>query len=131
MLAENGHARDRRGDRPVWVRESWRTVSGHTPGPWTAVDFAIEAESPDRPGFTDVIGWASNDDESTGLANARLIAAAPELLDAVTHLKDHVAAEAMFVRERVGGEWHPVDEALAGLLEAAELAIGKAEGQTS
>jgi hypothetical protein len=60
---------------------------------------------------------------------ARLIAAAPELLAALKALKDHVAGEAMFVKGSDGAAWQPVDEPLASLLEAAEVAISKGEGR--
>ena len=56
----------------------------HTPGPWTFVGSAIEADSPSRPGFTDVIAWVSADIEEVNAdANGRLIAAAPLLLQAL------------------------------------------------
>lgn len=62
-------------------------MSTHTPGPWTAVGRAIEADSPEREGFTDVVGWISDDyGERRADANARLIAAAPDMYDILKDL---------------------------------------------
>jgi hypothetical protein len=113
-----------------------------TPGPWIAkmqrskegraLGWIIETPRGDR------IGWSSYADVETNEGdlpqsepNAHLIAAAPELLAALISLKDHAAAEAMFVKGSDGAAWQPVEEPLAGLLAAAEVAISRAEGRES
>lgn len=93
------------------------TQSKHTPGPW-AVAVAGRSESP----HSRVIGakglpvagvWSSDNTDAGRLANARLIAAAPDMLGALDELL--AAAE---LHER------PSDAAL----EAAQQAIRKATG---
>lgn len=77
-------------------------MSGHTPGPWELVGF--------KPGFTtfDLFGpggrqviarasyenmWLATYDPETDAANARLIAAAPALLEALVNLYGIAEAE--------------------------------------
>ena len=66
----------------------------HTPGPWCvfhmgdtiAIETGVEA-SGSRPNVIDWTGFDSNEqDPGTDLANARLIAAAPELLEALENI---------------------------------------------
>jgi hypothetical protein len=52
--------------------------SSHTPGPWTSEDHYVHAEGLR---FVAVSGGVSSCKESEAFANARLIAAAPELLE--------------------------------------------------
>lgn len=59
--------------------------------------------------------------------NARLIAAAPDLLAALAALKDHVASEMTFTGDGAG--WQPDDLPLAQLVTNAEDAIAKATAQ--
>jgi len=61
-------------------REEPRSVS-HTPGPWTTGGYYIKADDGKRliADLAMSMGCVSLDDE--GLANARLIAAAPEMLE--------------------------------------------------
>ena len=63
-------------------------MSKHTPGPWIAVGYQVEVESDDIPDICNCdpahidqehLQW----DEETIMANARLIAAAPDLLEAL------------------------------------------------
>lgn len=90
-------------------------IVAHTPGPWTFVGSAIEADSPTRPGFTDVIGWVSTDvDEVNADANGRLIAAAPELLAEL-----HAAARLL------QDSRHPSTEQWARIWEVIAKAGGK------
>jgi hypothetical protein len=113
-----------------------------TPGPWIArmqqskdgrdLGWIIETPRGDR------IGWSSYADVQSNKGdlpqsgpNAHLIAAAPELLAALISLKDHIAGEAMFVEGSDAAAWQPVDEPLASLLAAAEVAISRAEGRES
>ena len=101
-------------------------MSEHTPGPWTAFigddknTVAVQVKHPRHGGTIDLIQWMGFDNSAIPyeqhVANANLIAAAPELLEA---LKD-------FVRHK---------EVLAITFEAwksegrAEAAIKKAEGR--
>jgi hypothetical protein len=67
------------------------TASVHTPGPWRAIlgkngdyDHAITS---DASGYGDSrVGWVREYPHEVGIANARLIAAAPDLLAACEHL---------------------------------------------
>jgi hypothetical protein len=109
----------------------------HTPGPWTGW---YTPTGPDEHGWaigpegcTPCVATVSAD-EAGGLtdgasieANARLIAAAPDLLAALIALKDHVAGEMTFTDDGAG--WQPDDLPLAQLLTTAEDAITKAEGE--
>jgi hypothetical protein len=65
----------------------------HTPGPWTfnlttGVIRSISEEFPNcrQPVICDLRRWPSGDTTYIDSANARLIAAAPELLEALQHL---------------------------------------------
>jgi hypothetical protein len=80
------------------------TEQKHTPGPWR-VDYAQGIMTQDG----DAIAYCCEDCSSTPSPNARLIAAAPDLLEA---LKAAVAYP-------ITGNWY----------EQAEAAIAKAEGK--
>ena len=63
-------------------------MTKHTPGPWIAVGYQVEVERDDVPDICSCdpenidqehLNW----DEKTVMANARLIAAAPDLLEAL------------------------------------------------
>ena len=89
----------------------------HTPGPWTVRDHGgyIEVETPDEPTVAH-FGSLSFDgaDHDWALANARLIAAAPELLAALKAMADRA-------------EWYGDED--ADSLCGARAAIAKAEGR--
>ena len=93
----------------------------HTPGPWVAVGAGVYSESNDP--FLEIIFSAHNTrsaSRETAKANARLIAAAPEML---RRLKNRVVD-----CDRVGGLDWPTDsrcEACSGDMAA----IAKAEGE--
>lgn len=90
----------------------------HTPGPWVK-DRHGQLRSPQgkQVGVWDAgIAWVQRDEESE--ANARLIAAAPDLLEALKQAVD---------REEYGKE--EGDEVPQWLLDA-RAAIAKAEGRT-
>jgi len=102
-------------------------MSKHTPGPWT-----IGGELISRQGTATEIAsvWSHHHpdrrrdapDQETADANARLIAAAPLLLETSAELIRVIDA----LREaNVLGDWPVVREALQGL----RAAIAKAEGQ--
>lgn len=97
----------------------------HTPGPWYANDDCIEIDGPDGP--RDVT-LAVVMQPTNAAADARLIAAAPELLALVKRLRE--------VFEELDGDWRVidatrVDELIAsdGLLRCARV-IAKAEGRS-
>ena len=61
-------------------------MSKHTPGPWFQVGYVVEVEDDNTPDICcchpESVGQAHlKHDEETIVANARLIAAAPDLLD--------------------------------------------------
>jgi hypothetical protein len=97
-------------------------MSKHTPGPWKTVarNYPI-ADTGDYDGCWEVLTgdpkkpivqiWGDSDEDE---ANARLIAAAPDLLEALRRLLD-------------SGDVR--DAAEKGALAAARAAIAKAEGQ--
>lgn len=105
-------------------------MSKHTPGPWTALcdpstvrknRMAMVATSHKEGMCIDVTTSGANYSED--MANARLIAAAPELLEAL---------------KAIEGEWRgelpdtfktPPPERIGVLWEKARIAIAKAEGK--
>ena len=61
------------------------THAQHTPGPWSdGMDIPITAKSCDKAGLSLV--FVNRDDKSEPEANARLIAAAPDLLEALQNM---------------------------------------------
>ncbi len=105
-------------------------MTKHTPGPWEVVrtpngypcQITATAGDPRKPGgICDVTRWASISVPSSaeGEANARLIAAAPDMLAA---LKDCRAYLAGFMNVKAHGNGPIV------ALAAADAAIAKAEG---
>lgn len=102
----------------------------HTPGPWI-----IQRSRTIRPNYALICGqdWhdlanvvvrfsGDKEDDATGLANARLIAAAPETIKALEALL------AMYVKLANSGDcgnWNPEDEPE---VRAARHAIDKAKG---
>jgi|694.fasta_scaffold03825_22 hypothetical protein len=104
----------------------------HTPGPWE-----IGRVSAPNTGATPIrwkgenIAWACGKDsahrldEATARANAQLVAAAPELLDALQELVDQLEGVGIAIEEEDSGQWHGAE----GLSFAkARAAIAKAEG---
>lgn len=67
-------------------------MSAHTPGPWLANQGTIETDHPHR--TWRVVAHACGEEsglESEQVANARLIAAAPDLLDALEQIEGRCA----------------------------------------
>jgi hypothetical protein len=92
----------------------------HTPGPWRILshrhdeDIYIE-------GADGIIATVYVDREGdVGAANARLIAAAPELLVVVKKLRHAINAL----------EIDPVDAEYCSILEQADIAVAKVEGRS-
>jgi len=88
----------------------------HTPGPWLVTGGNATPCVNDLTGRD--VAWPSRRRGYPAMANARLIAAAPELLDA---LRDVVS----YYVVRIGGK---VDTRRAAALDRARAAIAKAEG---
>lgn len=106
----------------------------HTPGPWTVEGSCVRSKN-DRDWVCETsirnlagkfVGWTKKDEEVIAPANARLIAAAPELLDALKRLLP-------FAVIRVLDQWdsgrNPDYNASKELADSARLAIAKAEGK--
>lgn len=91
----------------------------HTPGPWLVTGGNATPCVNDLTGRD--VAWPSRGRGYPAMANARLIAAAPELLDA---LRDVVS----YYVVRIGGK---VDTRRAAALDRARAAIAKAEGRAS
>lgn len=86
----------------------------HTPGPWYNVDDSfIHARFPHQNGEHVATVWAHGTAETA--ANARLIAAAPDLLEALEYVVEQFA----YAPLGIGG---------IKVVEKARLAIAKSEG---
>lgn len=86
-------------------------MSAHTPGPWSA-----DHDNVRTPADGGMVAKVAGDTDAQAYANARLIAAAPDLLAA---LRDLVSAEGL-----------PEGYAnRAMLIDAARAALAKAEGR--
>lgn len=100
----------------------------HTPGPWVIRDGGFEpceivAESENR-GLPVARVWST--DFFFGKANARLIAAAPDLLTACRFARDVVRD----TQERMNG-LDPAMNILIGLADKIDALIAKAEGRAT
>ncbi len=99
----------------------------HTPGPWMIDGISRDILAPDGELLAtayqmtvDVDEEMANPDD-TGVANARLIAAAPELLDALKAIHEGAA--------RTISDSGDYSYALDRILQTAEAAITKAQGR--
>ena len=99
----------------------------HTPGPWLleprddgAKGFRLYGADGDLIDCLSASRWIDEQDDPEQVANARLIAAAPDLLASVRHLR-------AFWRPGSNHDTQEVQYALA----AADAAIAKAQGQHS
>jgi hypothetical protein len=99
-------------------------MNKHTPGPWSSRGRAIRGPHPKDPaGRARIVAkaiWDNGTYVDEAEANARLIAAAPELLEA---LEDLVCLAERAMRESESGEWM-VDEELRDARDAIEKARG-------
>lgn len=91
------------------------THAAHTPGPWLCSGTSVSNPQANRPNATicDVSGWG-NRDEAEQIANARLIAAAPDLLAALEDMLNLTLDED--------------DIAVSSRITKARAAIAKAKG---
>lgn len=100
----------------------------HTPGPWaTAVvvkDFVSVIDEKNGQYIADVYYRSDDDGNNETEANARLIAAAPELLDALVSLTDHLY-DAGFLGQDFPNEWKTLQ--LPPLFNKAMLVIRRAQ----
>lgn len=107
-------------------------MSKHTPGPWTAVGksvrtaatFGRKEDAPNgyQGGICNCFGGTFGDKEQDEIAkaNARLIAAAPSMLEACEAANDHFSR---FLREGVDLEEYPI-------ILKLRVAIAKARGES-
>lgn len=99
-----------------------------TPGPWTwdvALDHNWDVQvwsSPNR--RVCFVAHDGEDGNPTGKANARLIAAAPDLYEALsTFVEEYVS----MIASGDCGNWNPEDE---GFVKSARAALAKARGES-
>ncbi len=94
--------------------------AGHTPGPWFAVGYQVEIESDTVADIcttnAHLFGQGGLHDDARAMANARLIAAAPDLLRLL-----EVARDCLEVSNYEGEE----DEVLAAIRAALANAKGE------
>jgi hypothetical protein len=113
-------------------------MSKHTPGPWAVADLphsiVVRTESPKKSKFganryAAIGGFdrADPDQLAEAMANARLIAAAPELLAALDNLARYADTCELFLKETHPGK----AAALGGRVSKAIAAIAKANGDTT
>lgn len=116
-------------------------MSGHTPGPWEIAPHSDEdevlqivGEYEAIPGFGESANWIAEcdlqEDIETNAANARLIAAAPDLLEA---LHDCVG-RLRYLQTQVFGnpnftDRHDDEGACRSVADRADAVIAKAEGR--
>jgi hypothetical protein len=113
----------------------------HTPGPWTAVPNGGDDEDPravlvavrDQYGDWTVLAdcrnrWLADDVSGDEEANARLVAAAPDMLEALEHAKWWIETTCQYAHE----EGTSVDSLASGKTSALKpilAAIAKATGE--
>ena len=92
-------------------------MNEHTKGPWTATKHDqhwVRVNVTIKAGGNMWVAFMPNEDKDERMANARLMAAAPDLLDALTDLLH----QAKFSKDEGGWDF-----------EQAEVAIAKAKGE--
>lgn len=104
-------------------------MSGHTKGPWAVwMDFNVVAMDPLRRLVANAGGATNNKDQERyhreNLANARLIAAAPDLLEALKELALAADTAELLLRE----EYPARAQSLHQKVATAIAAVAKAEG---
>lgn len=134
-----------------------KETQSHTPGPWQACKdgactcgqvWSIPGDMPVfsalENGKRQIVGLACNEwgdapdliygavGKEQQVANARLIAAAPDLLAALKELHDRCVQVKEALREGIlpGEAVHPLSAALTWPLSTATMAIKKAEGRS-
>lgn len=99
-------------------------MSKHTPGPWRQFEHNGNVMVCAGPSHLATVAIGGAMDESSDRANARLIAAAPELLDALRTILEY--AECYDDAGPRAAGWQSAE--LRADIEAARAAIAKAEG---
>lgn len=105
--------------------------SSHTPGPWEIKEgdtliIANVIDTQDDYDYLMVAGAVGLPDDPVTLANLSLIAAAPELLEALRLAKRHIAHMARWIEGRSSGYSF---EALGEDMPSIDAAIAKAMGE--
>ena len=102
----------------------------HTPGPWTT-GRAINAVDMGKFSFICPFGANSADQVAEIKANARLIAAAPDLLQALENLTDAVQSGTSYADDTAAGKALSILSGRSGTtwLSDARAAIAKAKGE--
>ena len=110
--------------------EDERMETKHTPGPWalhpTALHPAVRSVGTAETGPRRICTVGTMNGNPVDKENARLIAAAPELLEAAIELKD-VCNRPSAARTRAEA-WRKLDKAIAKALQPNVLSSAAAEG---
>lgn len=106
-------------------------MSEHAPGPWTVDKAQVLLGTQDGDEVSDSMGnrVCEVSHLSTKLANARLIAAAPELLEALKGILDSYEAYLALNESKPEDQWDEYDCAFLPKWRAAQAAIKKATGE--
>ena len=103
-------------------------IMNHTPGPWVSFEntdgHTIQGQNKEHVAYCD---YTSDTEETPAKSNARLIAAAPEMLAALKALTEHSSGTntAFFVKG-TSKAMHAAMQGQKALLDAARAAIAKA-----
>ena len=102
-------------------------MSKHTPGPWGYVftDYGIVVDA--NAGKTDIAAVTHRVDDSVEIANAKLLASAPELLEALKEAESFIAA---LPKPSVKKDFSSLNR-LEQSLKVVRAAIAKATGEQS
>jgi hypothetical protein len=97
----------------------------HAPGPWASIprgtpvgEIATVYNTPERWVSIYAPAWVNIGDEQVAMANATLIAAAPDLLEALVICESNISSLLASNHPKVFGEW----------LDSVRAAIAKATG---
>ena len=117
-------------DKSVHVTQAAQT--GHTPGPWTVEDYyeggigVFGVKHKDGGNYAPLVRFLNK--TGIDLANARLIAAAPELLEELTKTNLFLIHIVTKLCQDLGSD-SPVPSLLQGHIELNKTAIDKAFGK--
>lgn len=98
---------------------STQNAVSHTPGPWHSLALGTHVRAADHSGIAKLATRNGNADEQA--ANARLIAAAPDMLEALREAWDQFEQMEKMFRD---------DLEFMGALSAVRAAVAKAEAQS-
>lgn len=97
------------------------TANKHSPGPWNEHDGTIYSREGRRIAET---AWPENGTSDEVQGNAALIAAAPDMLEALKSAKAHMD----YIANETKRNWRQSDQTIYELISAA---IAKAEGRSA